>query len=141
MSRWITLNIEGIAPDELPELFEGMWAFEDGGRVVAYEFKSRASTNDKESMTRRLALAAFEAGADRVVGIMCGDTSDWVWAIEYCAGDARTLVEGKRWQGDHGYRRRSDVIVSMTSHLGYRPNLGGNWYHENEDHEIRAVEP
>lgn len=141
MSRWITLNIEGIELSDLPELYEGMRAFEHDGRVVAYEFKSLASTNDKEAMTRRLALAAFEAGAERVIGIMCGDTSGWLWAIEYYAAKGRNLVEGKRWHGTHGYRQRSDVILSMTSHLGYRPNLGGNWYHENEDHDVRALEP
>lgn len=139
MSRWVTLNIEGLASEDVPDLFEGMYIFEEGDRLVVYEFKSAAGTKAKEELSRRLALAAFEAGADRVVACLCGDTADHVWTKEYLSGDGRMLVEGQSWQGDHSYRKDSAVVVDMESYLGYRPNLGGNWYHEHTDHEVECV--
>jgi hypothetical protein len=139
MSRWITLNIEGLRVGDVPELFQGMYLFEEEDRIVVYEFKSAASTTEKEKQSQRLALAALQAGAVRVVVCLCGDTSDYVRAKEYLSANDRKLIEGNRWSGEHGYRRDSQVIVKMKEHLGYRPNLGGNWYHESGEREITCV--
>jgi len=140
MSRWVTLNIEAEdwmpISDELPDELSDFHTVEDSDAIVAYTFSS-ASLGDRMDDIERTAaeIAIQKGGAKKVIGIQAGDTADWVSATEDVVSQAaieRRVVEGREWTGQHSYCTDSEVIKKIERYIGYRPNLGGNWYDEKE---------
>jgi len=131
MSSWITLNIEGITPAELPEAFDDWWVYEKNGLTIAYSFNPNMSEEEAAAEAVKAGEHHVEPGVESVLALRCNDTSDFVQATIYKPGEVKWngARAGVTWSGHHSWRSDDSEFLDRTPD-GPTPVFAGNWKDE-----------
>lgn len=127
MSSWMTLNIPGLQPDDLPSEFDDWHTYTKDDQTVAYSFNSGMDAAEAATQVVE-ASEGFEPAVDRVLVLRCDDTSDYVTATFYRSQDVKYqgVRPGVKWSGHHSLGRDDSEFLRRTPE-GPRPVFGGNW--------------
>jgi hypothetical protein len=131
MSSWITLNIDGVDPDKLPEAFEDWWVYEQDGLTVAYSFRPTMSTEEAVDEIVKVGEHPCESAVKSVVVLKCQDTADFVQATKYRPRGVKWngAKAVREWAGHHGFREEDSEFLNATPDE-IKPIFGGNWTDE-----------
>lgn len=131
MSSWLTLNIEGVTLDQLPDAFADWHSLEEDGRTVVYSFNPGMSPGEAAAEAITAGDHPVEPVATSVLTIRANDTSDFVTGTIYWPGEVKWNAPdaGLTWSGHH-YTREDSEFLANAPDIGHTPNLGGNWSDE-----------
>lgn len=141
MSRWTTLNIDGISPAQLPESFDDWWVYERDGVTVVYSFSPDMSPKEAAEEAVKAGESEVEPVVDSVLTLKCDDTSDFVDATIYRPKEVKWtgVRPGVTWSGDHSFAKEQSEFLDRMSG-DQLPLFGGNWKGDvNENPPVQTL--
>lgn len=128
MSRWTTLNIEGISIEEVPELFDDWWGYEEDGLTVIYSFGPGISPEEAANELVKVGDHSVESPVESIVSLQCDDTSDFVRGTLYLPRELKWngVKPGVHWSGHHTIASEDSQFLDRAPE-GRKLVFAGNW--------------